>query len=679
MRKMRRTEVSCAECRRRKLKCEGTRPSCSRCQIHRLECSYSPPVSTVRRTGIGRGDLLKRIESLEERLRAVTANQQMQVLQSTSSDQQGREIETTDERVPVDELSTQALTKAADGEIGYFGPSSNYAMIRLLSKLYTETTMQFPPANTHTVQALKLPCSDCEERQQPQRSSHTNRVGEISSSRDIYHLPPLGEAMALLERYFSTIGVVLPYIKKATAVDVYHTALQHEPSKRCRTSLAVLNIVWAHAAASLGLSQRETFYQRSVALLDSRDLERPSYELVQVLLLLVEYKQNHQRSISSYTAHALCVKAAFHIGLHSRTVRASSGSVEDKTLRLRLWNGVLKNEREVCPGFRRPGMVSDSLSVDENELVQRGNQNASDMSSYAIIGQALESLYDENIDLADRSQSPTLLAKWTEVTWRTDEFRDGLSTLGGPVSGAELPTLLITMPSIEDGHRLAVRILLSIHYNRLRMLANFPLIIHGLSMSMQLEGEEETSSSLRINRLRQRLSQILHEDGDAAREVCAVISALSTYRQTFIDEFAAWYTCNYTMLTVTLHFLALLLMKKHDPHSLPAMTLPEIRHQIENSLLVMGDIGKNSLITQKAGCCIRRMLVVFDTLGTQARTAPVSDLDPIPADCWNTDYVMQDIARFSQELLEQMGRDEGGSGELDPSFLDLYSRIPVCE
>jgi hypothetical protein len=63
----------------------------------------------------------------------------------------------------------------------------------------------------------------------------------------------------------------------------------------------------------------------------------------------------------------------------------------------------------------------------------------------------------------------------------------------------------------------------------------------------------------------------------------------------------------------------------------------------------------------------------------QAKTAPVSDLDPIPADFWSTDYVMQDIARFSQELLEQIGRDEDASSELDPSFLDLYSRIPVCE
>ncbi|KAL2842057.1 hypothetical protein BJY01DRAFT_249291 [Aspergillus pseudoustus] len=128
MRKMRRTEVACVECRRRKLKCEGTRPSCSRCQGYRLKCSYKPTASISRASGMGRGDLLNRIESLEESLRAVTAQQmQLSTSESTSGRRQesvevlGGERETTDESVPVDELSTQALTEATDSEVGYFG------------------------------------------------------------------------------------------------------------------------------------------------------------------------------------------------------------------------------------------------------------------------------------------------------------------------------------------------------------------------------------------------------------------------------------------------------------------------------------------------------------------------------------------------------------------------------
>ncbi|KAL4970591.1 Zn(II)2Cys6 transcription factor domain-containing protein [Aspergillus stella-maris] len=47
--RMRRTEVACAECRRRKLKCEGTRPSCSRCESFHLECYYAPPPRRISR------------------------------------------------------------------------------------------------------------------------------------------------------------------------------------------------------------------------------------------------------------------------------------------------------------------------------------------------------------------------------------------------------------------------------------------------------------------------------------------------------------------------------------------------------------------------------------------------------------------------------------------------------
>jgi hypothetical protein len=85
--------------------------------------------------------------------------------------------------------------------------------------------------------------------------------------------------MGLFDRYFSTIGVVLPYVDKGTILNLYHGVTRVDLLKRRRTTLALLNIVWAHAAASLGSSQRETFYKKAVALMDSRDIERPSYEL----------------------------------------------------------------------------------------------------------------------------------------------------------------------------------------------------------------------------------------------------------------------------------------------------------------------------------------------------------------------------------------------------------------
>lgn len=96
---------------------------------------------------------------------------------------------------------------------------------------------------------------------------------------ELYTLPSKEEAVLLLDRFFSTINMVLPYISKPDLLEEYHKATEQRPPKFRRVLLALLNIVWAHASASLGNARQEGFYRKSVALLDSRTLERPSYEL----------------------------------------------------------------------------------------------------------------------------------------------------------------------------------------------------------------------------------------------------------------------------------------------------------------------------------------------------------------------------------------------------------------
>lgn len=110
---------------------------------------------------------------------------------------------------------------------------------------------------------------------------------------------------------------------------------------------------------------------------------------------MVEYKQNHQRSISSYTTHALCVKAAFHVGLHSR-IPIGSGRPGESYLRLRLWDGVVKNDREVfssCGAIQlanngrrvmsltqgRPFMIPQAIGTVNNEVPREANPTTSDL------------------------------------------------------------------------------------------------------------------------------------------------------------------------------------------------------------------------------------------------------------------------------------------------------------
>ncbi|KAE8337811.1 hypothetical protein BDV24DRAFT_177280 [Aspergillus arachidicola] len=691
MRGMRRTELACLECRRRKLKCEGTRPSCSRCQSRRLECSYMPlhKGSNTTKLGRERGDLLKKIEKLEEQLRAVTESRTAGVGMAITDKERRQEAvhcsdrTTVEDGAPVDVLSTNALTEETDYVVGYFGPSSNYAMFRLLSSIFAETTMLYLPV-TRVVKNLSS-CYHCEQRHNQASQTATCNLAEagISQALSETSLPPKEEALVLFERYFSTTNFVLPYIDKAILLEGYYNAVQQRPPKFRRVLLALCNIVWALAAASFGSLRRETFYKKAVALLDSRTLERPSYELVQSLLLVVEYKQNHQRSISSYTSHALCVKAAFHVGLHHQATVTSSDSDETR-LRLRLWEGVVKNDRKVLSHLLnarqtnircrimgltqgRPYMIPQCLTISSQALPGI-NSMISDLymghlaRSHTIIEHATESLYNRDIEVSTSYKTHTLITQWTDLCWKNKEWSENLSTIGGLVLSSELAGFPVAM----DCHT-AVRILLSIHYYRLRMLVNFPLVAHFLVLLTNSPHEPQL-----LSRLRERLPQVLQNDWDAVRKLSRIISSLSTAHKTFINTFAAWYTCNYTMLTVTLHNFAMLVVKKHDPDVFSTASVAEIRQEIEYALNIMKFIGKNSLITQKAGCCIERLLTVFDTLGDHVRVRSAVSLD-----FWDADCIMRNIGQASDELLMHFSQDDFIDQDL--SFLDLYSRLPLCE
>lgn len=131
-----------------------------------------------------------------------------------------------------------------------------------------------------------------------------------------------------------------------------------------------------------------------------------------------------------------------------------------------------------------------------------------------------------------------LISQWMDLSWRIEEWSDNLTSVGGLVSGSELSLC----PGTTDG-RMAARVLLTIQYYRMRMLANFPLISQFL-----LSGREASHESQAHDRLKQRLPLVVQDDWHAVRELGRMISVLSNTRATFTSTFAAWYTCNYTSM-----------------------------------------------------------------------------------------------------------------------------------
>ncbi|RDW89966.1 fungal specific transcription factor domain-containing protein [Aspergillus mulundensis] len=540
VRKIGRTEVACAECRRRKLKVAvfssisaGSQlTTCSVKEHDRVALGVKINNSNVfiRRlmaVAGSRYDLMKRIEILEEKLRSVSttplnSGDDSAIAMDRQKEQESPSQRTAvDEGVPVDILSTHALTEASDSEIGYFGechhshlaksltaskgPTSNYAMFRLLSKIFAQTMMMYLPASG-AAQGLD-PCHHCAQRHyEASNAGNDSAIAAAApANSELYALPQKDDAATLLNG-------------KPALLEEYHKSVDQQPPRFRKVLLALLNIVWAHAAASLGSPRQETFYERSVALLDSRTLERPSYELVQTLLLMVEYKQNHRRSISSYTTHALCVKAAFHIGLQSL---AAARKPDENILRWRLVMGLTQG---------RPFLIPQSHNVVNDEIP---SPNISDLyvakvvASHPIIEQAVEALYNGNLERAEPPRMQTL-SQWADLSWQIDVWSDSLALVGALISPFEL-----SAPSKGTDGRVAARVHLSIQYYRMRMLVNFPLI------SQFLLSREGTSLGPRTtDHMRQSLSQIVQDDGDAVGKLRGIISALSNADDGFTSSFA---------------------------------------------------------------------------------------------------------------------------------------------
>ncbi|KAJ8604175.1 hypothetical protein MRB53_041888 [Persea americana] len=126
-----------------------------------------------------------------------------------------------------------------------------------------------------------------------------------------------------------TRGFLFPYIHADTFFDIY-AAAKSTNMKNVRASwLALFNMILANAMCSgtddqLSFDDRvassEIFYQRAVRLTARGNCNGTSLEMVQYLLLMVQYLQSTQRTIATYAMHGQAVKSAYQIGLQSEEV-----------------------------------------------------------------------------------------------------------------------------------------------------------------------------------------------------------------------------------------------------------------------------------------------------------------------------------------------------------------------
>lgn len=105
--------------------------------------------------------------------------------------------------------------------------------------------------------------------------------------RNTFALPPRHDADALLELYFSTVNLMIPFIHEESFRVIYRRVVREGTGVAHKTWLAILNMLFALATnVSTPTSppreraeQSNIFFERAIALSKAEFLGRPSLEL----------------------------------------------------------------------------------------------------------------------------------------------------------------------------------------------------------------------------------------------------------------------------------------------------------------------------------------------------------------------------------------------------------------
>ncbi|KIV79510.1 hypothetical protein PV11_07067 [Exophiala sideris] len=262
-------------------------------------------------------------------------------------------------------------------------------------------------------------------------------------------------------------------------------------------------------------------------------------------------------------------------------------------------------------------------------------------SSSGILASIVGFMYNHNVEVSKQRSLPELIEGYNGLFLRLEEWRETVSHFGGLVSITELSGLSGTYEALR------LRILLSIHYHRLILMTSWPVII-AFANSL-VEGVSETHSGLTLSW--DEYTPVANADWFAVRELCAITHAITTAAEPFLHSNAAWYTCNYTSLTVCLHLFVLLLTSRLDKENQLGLSTEDIRDALESGLNNMKVLERTSLMTYKARKCLVQLLEAFDILAQQQI---VPQLGAVSGDVDLSEF----IRKSADEFLLQAGLDD---------------------
>ncbi|KIX92185.1 uncharacterized protein Z520_12066 [Fonsecaea multimorphosa CBS 102226] len=602
-------------------------------------------------------NILGASSSQDARKPSPPADTSAHVLRARSHEQP---VSLLDDSALVDLLATNLSNDVSDADMGYFGPSSNHFMFRSLSEVFVEASQLFGADEPSTEGPLStLPAQQASDDapthvdlRHPGDQEHFARGGGIP-----YILPRYQDTILLINHYFATVGLVLPYVDKASLLSHYLKASGENPPRFRRAIFSLISIICAFSLNSLENDQAEVYYQRALAVLDPRCLRESSVEIVQALLLILAYQQNSQRSISSWTTHALAVKAALQHGLHLPTIRKLQTKA-DAELMQRLWTGIVFNDGVLGMTLGRPALVHPRLLQSQQTPGLQYHQHSPHIitvestggqayfstlgSSSVLLAAIVEHMYNYNVETLQERRLPDLGRTYNELFGRLEEWRESIAPFGGLVS---VPTLRDLANGSFDTLRL--QILLSMHYYRLRLLIGWPILISFVDMLV----ESVTKPHLGQSFPSEEYTAMVNADWLAIRELGGIVHAVVVAVEPFLHSNAAWYTCNYLALTVCLHAFILMLATKFDTDSRLGFSTAETRATLETTLGTMKVLAETSLMTFKARNCLVKLLGAFDMLDQHPMAS-------VPEMMNSHMYLSEFIRKSADEFLFQPGLED---------------------
>jgi hypothetical protein len=238
------------------------------------------------------------------------------------------------------------------------GPSSNIAFLRRLSEA-TDATLRNIEGGSSISDAHAAPAL-VSRAPSPINTPSTTGPGEKHQPNPLA-LPTESYTARLIELFFNETGLLFPFIQKDYIISTYNHARSRGMTGVRKTFLCLVHSILAMAAHiaedAKTNSEAETYYQRAYAIQFQTDFRHTNVEIVQSLLIMIQYRQGTQKSDETWVLLGRAVRIALQLGLHSKETALNLSPVEME-VRKRVWYNCVILDRVLSMTFGRPQTIS---------------------------------------------------------------------------------------------------------------------------------------------------------------------------------------------------------------------------------------------------------------------------------------------------------------------------------